>query len=93
MADDIITGIILILFAAVIYVAGKGRFLELIPMILNEKLKDLSDDGIWLQDGDYITCSKCEKVWNIIDNDTETFDYCPGCGSKMRDEERGHTNG
>lgn len=83
MIDDIITGIILIFFASVVYVAGKGRILELIPMMLNEKLKDLSDDGIWVQNGDYITCSKCGKEWNILDNDTETFDFCPGCGSKM----------
>lgn len=93
MIDDILTGILLIFFASVIYVAGKGRLLELIPLVLIEKIYELTEDGIWVQNGDYITCSKCEKVWNIIDNDTETFDYCPGCGSKMRDEERWHTDG
>ena len=83
MIDDIITGIILIFFASVVYVAGKGRILELIPLILIEKMNKLTDDGIWVQEGDYITCSKCGKEWNIVDNDTETFDFCPGCGSKM----------
>lgn len=86
MFDDIITGVVLIIFAVVVYAAGEGRILELIPTMLNEKLKDLSDDGIWEQCGDYIVCSKCGKVWNILDNDTETFDYCPGCGSKMEDD-------
>lgn len=32
---------------------------------------------------DHIVCSNCKKVWSIIDNDTERFDYCPACGAKM----------
>ena len=32
---------------------------------------------------DHIVCSACQSVWNIIDNDTECFDYCPTCGAKM----------
>ena len=44
--------------------------------------------GEWVQIGydkamDRITCSVCKEYWNICDNDTETFNYCPNCGAKM----------
>ena len=35
---------------------------------------------------EHIVCSACRSVWNIIDNDTERFDYCPACGAKMDEE-------
>ena len=37
---------------------------------------------------EHIVCSACHSVWNIIDNDTERFDYCPNCGAKMDGERR-----
>lgn len=30
-----------------------------------------------------ISCPVCGKYWNIIDNCTETFGYCPNCGQKL----------
>ena len=44
--------------------------------------------GAWIQDvrdiqKDMITCSCCHQKWNIYDNDTQTFLYCPNCGAKM----------
>jgi hypothetical protein len=44
--------------------------------------------GRWEQIGydkamDRISCSCCKEYWNIADNDTETFNYCPNCGAKM----------
>jgi hypothetical protein len=44
--------------------------------------------GEWVQIGydkamDRITCSCCKEYWNIADNDTESFNYCPNCGPKM----------
>lgn len=30
-----------------------------------------------------IVCSCCEAVFNVMDNDTYRFDYCPHCGAKM----------
>ena len=44
--------------------------------------------GEWVQIGydkamDRITCSVCKEYWNICDNDTESFNYCPNCGAKM----------
>ena len=45
--------------------------------------------GRWVEDTatDMIACTECGHAWNIIDNCTETFNYCPSCGAKM-DEER-----
>lgn len=37
-------------------------------------------------DDTYIVCSACEHVFNVIDNCTELFDYCPKCGAKMNEE-------
>lgn len=34
-------------------------------------------------DTDYIVCSECHHVWNVIDNCTETFKCCPNCGARM----------
>ncbi len=30
-----------------------------------------------------IVCSACHHVFNIIDNCTEEFDFCPHCGAEM----------
>lgn len=35
-----------------------------------------------LDDSD-IVCSVCGEAFDILDNDTERFDYCPHCGAKM----------
>jgi len=69
---------------------------ELIERI--EKYKDSllekSKTGKWIDhtyedkyggDGD-IECPFCHKTWNIIDNCTETFDCCPGCGAKLSEK-------
>ena len=33
--------------------------------------------------GHDIECPFCHKKWNVIENCTETFEYCPGCGAKL----------
>ncbi len=32
---------------------------------------------------DDIACPKCLKLFSVIDNETERFNYCPNCGAKM----------
>jgi len=65
----------------------------------DEQVKQLIDDtptiellkeqgkGKWIDHtfahGDDIECPFCHKKWSVIDNCTETFDYCPGCGAKL----------
>lgn len=39
--------------------------------------------GEWQEDVlDNIICSACGESFNICDNDTERFIYCPNCGAK-----------
>ena len=46
--------------------------------------------GEWefVQIDDCIICSECKNSWNVIDNCTETFNYCPNCGAKMDGERK-----
>jgi DNA-directed RNA polymerase subunit RPC12/RpoP len=46
--------------------------------------------GRWVEDTitDMIACTECGHAWNIIDNCTETFNYCPNCGAKMDGERK-----
>ena len=41
--------------------------------------------GRWVEDTAYdmIACTECGHAWNIIDNCTETFNFCPNCGAIM----------
>ena len=42
--------------------------------------------GEWQEEyygSDNIVCSSCGHMWNILDNDTHTFNHCPNCGAKM----------
>lgn len=40
-------------------------------------------DNTYGQNSDDIECPFCHQNWSVIDNCTETFDYCPGCGAKL----------
>ena len=52
-----------------------------------ELLEEYGKTGEWIDHtftySDDIECPFCHKRWNVIDNCTETFDYCPGCGAKL----------
>ena len=67
------------------YPAIVKNALEKQPTISPDSLRP---KGRWEQIGyddvlDRITCSHCKEYWNILDNDTETFNFCPNCGAKM----------
>lgn len=50
-------------------------------------------EGEWIQQmrpyEDEIECSVCNEWFNILDNCTEKFDFCPNCGAKMKGGESG----
>lgn len=40
--------------------------------------------GQWKSvDFNKVMCSKCNHIWNIMNNECETIYYCPNCGAKM----------
>lgn len=41
--------------------------------------------GEWIDspDGTTTICSYCKADWDVFDNDTYRFNYCPHCGAKM----------
>jgi len=62
-------------------------------MLVNDTVALLKEQeqktGEWIEipDGnggtDSILCPFCRNGWSVIDNCTETFNYCPHCGAKM----------
>lgn len=60
---------------------------------LREKINELPatdmqeiKQGRWEEEFDDITCSVCKNWFNIFDNDTQKFQYCPCCGARMDGE-------
>ena len=47
--------------------------------------------GEWVENPtkDSVLCSYCHADWNLFDNDTYRFCYCPNCGCDMRGERDG----
>ena len=40
--------------------------------------------GRWIEYvNSHCECPFCHSEWSFFDNETERFDYCPNCGSKM----------
>ena len=56
-----------------------------------EECRDAIEKQIPKEWGDFaeilevITCPVCLTEWNVIDNDTERFNYCPKCGQRLED--------
>jgi hypothetical protein len=66
---------------------------ELIRMIMEQPTVDAVPvrHGKWCEgtecySDDFIVCSVCGEAFNVMDNDTYRFDYCPHCGARMDKE-------
>ena len=61
--------------------------IEKLVNVLGVSFAELLETRKWIDhtyaDGNDIECPFCHKKWNVIENCTETFDYCPGCGAKL----------
>ncbi|MGN1456412.1 MAG: hypothetical protein ACI4XP_00510 [Acutalibacteraceae bacterium] len=44
---------------------------------------DDTRDGECIEEDNDIICSVCDTHFNVFDNRTETFRFCPHCGAKM----------
>jgi L-ribulose-5-phosphate 3-epimerase UlaE len=79
--------------------AAKGNYFDFVDLPVDEGEEILSllkeQEAKWIEypeclayDGAYsdshIVCSACKHVFDIMDNCTEEFDYCPHCGAKMK---------
>ena len=69
-----------------------------IPVITKEEIDQMPTvdaepvrHGKWCEgtecySDDFIVCSVCGEAFNVMDNDTYRFDYCPKCGARMMEE-------
>lgn len=44
-------------------------------------------EGLECYSDDFIVCSICGEAFNVLDNDTYRFNYCPKCGARMDEDE------
>lgn len=44
-------------------------------------------EGTECYSDDFIVCSVCGEAFNVMDNDTYRFDYCPHCGARMVEDD------
>lgn len=70
-----------------VYQAKMNQITELKHMVADEQSSDVAPvvHGEWVDtpDGTATICSYCKADWNVFDNDTYRFKYCPNCGAKM----------
>lgn len=95
--ETVLYCLLVVCFAVLFYLAGRGNLFELAPKILLDRLEELSKKhGTWTEDteimkhhwcGDDVDmvykCSVCEAITPFTTN------YCHNCGAKMDGKERG----
>ena len=52
---------------------------------VNEKGYGVDENTPYFTEDD-IACPVCFAMFSVIDNETERFDFCPGCGADLREE-------
>lgn len=85
MTEYIFTAILIIGFAVVVYVAGKGNLIELIPLMLLEKIEELTENGYWTEEllsVDNDICPNCKAK----DHNPKAR-FCWRCGEDIRSQE------
>ena len=63
----------------------KGKWIEdaeTYYKAVNEKGGGVDENTPFFTDD--IACSECLAMFSVIDNCTETFNFCPNCGADMR---------
>ena len=91
MIEQILMVVLLLAFSVIVYLAGKGNMLELIPKMLQERLEQLKKVGEWKFYSDYYgstyICSHCKEEFTTTELTDDEFlkmmQYCPHCGAKM----------
>lgn len=55
-------------------------------IIVEQAITEVSEvkHGEWFGDYDDVMCTACHARFNICDNDTYKFKFCPNCGAKMK---------
>ena len=72
--------------------SGCTCFFPTFKKIMIEKINDHFDGKKskqkerreWIEDYDKITCPNCKHSWDLFDNCTDTFKYCPNCGEELK---------
>ena len=67
-------------YAQDMYVIGQGYVMDAptidaVPVVRGEWIENPTKDSV--------LCSYCHADWNLFDNDTYRFCYCPNCGARM----------
>lgn len=53
---------------------------------VNEKGGGVNEDTPFFTEDD-VACSECLTLFNVLENRTDIFDFCPHCGADMRGEQ------
>jgi hypothetical protein len=61
-------------------IAAWNRRVDHLPVVRGEWIEHPTKDSV--------LCSCCYADWNLFDNDTYRFCYCPNCGAKIEGERR-----
>lgn len=64
------------------YTMGFERAMDIVSKALPLNVA-IVKHGRWIDNKDYMFCSKCGAQWNYCDNDTQDFKWCPCCGTRM----------
>ena len=82
---------VVIFFAVIIYLAGKGDFLTVVPKIFLDRLEKINKEndnlkhGIWQRSDEkgVYWCTCCGRLFHCDVDMNGLVNYCSNCGAKM----------